>query len=190
MSLTPGAGRPSLPDNLNRGLFMRINLATPILLWSGTRNIRVDGELFLGLPIIREFPDFDRLINGQARRVTVQLNGLDKRIADLIDSDAPDIENAHVRLGHMRFNRRWQPTGEVRWAFDGVLDEIGLEWAQAGGGHEWTATISISSAMVERNRPLLQFWTPVEMNVISPTDRGFDYIPSYSAGTTRPYPPR
>lgn len=197
MTLTPGTGRPATPDILNRGLFFRLATDPVVRVWSGGRNIRMDAndldpgrELYLGAAVLRDIPDIDRLINGQARRVTIALNGLPLDVASMVDAEMAVVEYAHARIGHMRFDRRWQPTGQIRWVFDGILDEIGLDQAQAGDGQEWTLSISLSSALVDRNRPALDFWTPPHQAVISPTDRGLDYVPDYNVGTTRLYPPR
>lgn len=197
MTLTPGTGRPTVGDVTNRGLFLRLGTVPVIRVWSGNRRMRVAAndldtvdQIYESLAILRDVPEIDRLINGEARRVTFQLNGLNKQIADLVDVDMESVQGSHARIGHMRYDRNWRPTGAIRWAFDGVLDEIGLEQTQSEKGHEWTLSVSMSSALVERNRPQLLFWTPQDQSTVSPTDTGFRYIPTYNVGTTRPYPPR
>lgn len=197
MSLTAGTGRPTLPDKVNRAIFLRLSTDPVVRLWSGRGKIRIDAndldvspQVYDGLGVIQGLPEIDRLLNGDARRLDVALSGLDASIAALVDQEAVGTVGCRARFGHIRYSRTWEPLSDIRWAWDGRLDEMGLEMLQVDGGHEWKLTVSMSSAMVERRRPQLLYWTPVQQKAIHPTDTAFDLVPSYNAGSTRLYPPR
>lgn len=198
MTLSPGTGLPTLDqDSINRGIFFRMATDPVVRIWLGNGDIRIaandldpEPEIYKGLGIIKSIPELDRLVNGAARRVSISVSGLAAGIVAVIDDDMIGVEGVRARIGHMRYDRRWQPTGAIRWVWDGLVDECAIRSQQKGEGHEWTFTISMSSALVDRNRPALRYWTPKDQAAISPTDRAFDNVPSYNAGTTRLYPPR
>ncbi len=197
MSLTPGTGRPTLADISNRGIFFRMESDPVVRVWSGVGKVRVapneldaTAQVYDGLGLLRNIPEIDRLINGEARRLTITLSGLTQEAADLVDSDMVGMDDCRARIGHLRYDRNWRPLSEIRWAWDGLVDEVGIEATQTKDGHEWTLSLSMSSAYVTRNRAALQYYTPKDRALVSPTDRAFDLVPSYNAGTTRLYPPR
>lgn len=198
MSLTPGTGVPEMnQDSINRGLFFWMGTDPVVRLWVGNGDIRIAAndldpspEIYKGLGFVKSLPEIDRLINGEARRVTVAISGLDASVVSVIDDDMIGVEGVKARIGQMRYDRRWRPTGAIRWVWDGTVDECSLRIEQKEGGHECTFSISMASALVDRNRPALRFWTPKDQAAISPTDKGFNNVPSYNAGTTRLYPPR
>lgn len=188
-------GQITLADKANRGVFFRLSTPVPIRVWTGRPPIRLDAndldpnpEIYSGVGSVAGLPELDRLINGQARRVDIVLSGLQKNVADIIDSEFADLNNEGIqaRFGHRRYDRLWRPTSSVRWLWDGILDEVSFEVVPEEGGQLWSVVLSMSTADVDRRRPGLDFWTPQRAGA---TDRGFDNIPGYSEGTTRVWPP-
>lgn len=194
MSLSPGTGQISLVDNVNRGIFFRLATSEPFRVWTGRPPIRITNDLdggpalFSGIGGVDGIPMLDRLINGEARRVSVRLSGLDPRAVAIIDEEFTNLEESGVqaRFGHLAFDRLWRPTSTVKWVWDGVLDEVSIEARSEQGGQLWTVDVSMSTAMVDGKRPELRFWTPQAAN---PGDKGFDFVPGLSEGTTRIWPP-
>jgi hypothetical protein len=201
VTLSPGAGRATISREPNRGVFLRIATTPPIRLWTGRQSMRAPAndldpqeEVYYGLGIMQNIPELDRLIDGEARRVDFTLSakgsGFNETVVNLLDGEMIGVAGSKARIGHLRFDRLWQPTSAMRWAWDGTMDEVGLEMAEDGEGHRWVIHVSMSTGMVDRNRPPLDYWTPKDQFQISATDRAFDYVPSYNEGTTRIYPPR
>jgi len=193
--LTPGAGRITLADKANRGVFFRLATPDPVRVWTGRPPIRLEAndldptpQIYTGVGSVAGLPELDRLINGEARRVDIVLSGLTKNVVDIIDSEFADLgaEGIQARFGHRRYDRLWRPTSAVRWIWDGILDEVVLEVTPEEGGQLWSVTLSMSTAQVDRRRAALKFWTPQRATA---GDRGFDNIPGYTEGTTRIWPP-
>jgi hypothetical protein len=197
VSLTPGAGRLSLADNANRGVFFRLALEDePLRAWTGRGPIRLAAndldpaaEIYTGVGDVQGLPELDRLFNGEARRVNLILSGVDPRAVAIIDSTFADMTHAGVqaRFGHMRYDRLWNPLHAVRWVWDGLLDEVSIEMEPEEGAQTWTVTLSMSTAMVDANRPALAFWTP---QYATAGDQGFQFVPGLNDGTSRIWPPR
>lgn len=197
MSVTPGAGRITLADNANRGIFFRLALSPePLRAWTGRGPIRLaendldpEPELYDGVGDVQGLPELDRLFNGEARRVNIVLSGVDQRAVDIIDSTFADLTHSGVqaRFGHMRYDRLWNPLRQVRWLWDGLLDEVAVEMAPEEDGQTWGVTLSMSTALVDANRPGLQFWTP---QYATSGDLGFQFVPSLNDGSSRIWPPR
>ena len=194
--LTPGTGRVTLADKANRGVFFRLSTTPePVRVWTGRPPIRLNAndldpepQIYSGVGSVAGLPELDRLINGEARRVDIVLSGLQKQVADIIDSEFADLnsQGLQARFGHRRYDRLWQPTSDVRWVWDGILDEVAFDVSPDETGQLWTVTLSMSTANVDRRRPGLKFWTPQRATT---GDKGFDNIPGYSEGTTRIWPP-
>lgn len=197
MSITPGAGRINLADNANRGIFFRLALSPePLRAWTGRGPIRLAGNdldpapaLYDGVGEVQGLPELDRLFNGEARRVNIVLSGVDQRAVDIIDSTFADMTHSGVqaRFGHMRYDRLWTPLHEVRWLWDGLLDEVAVEMQPDEDGQTWGVTLSMSTALVDANRPGLRFWTP---QYAEAGDLGFQFVPSLNEGSSRIWPPR
>lgn len=197
MSLTPGAGRINLADNANRGIFFRLALSPdPLRCWTGHGPIRLaandldpSSAIYDGVGDVKGLPELDRLFNGEARRVNIVLSGVDPRAVDIIDSTFADMTHSGVqaRFGHMRYDRLWSPLHEVRWLWDGLLDEVAVAMEPDEDGQTWGVTLSMSTALVDANRPGLQFWTP---QYATGGDLGFQFVPSLNEGSSRIWPPR
>lgn len=192
--LTPGTGQINLVDNANRGIFFRLATDEPLRVWTGRPKIRITNDLdggpavYSGIGSVDGLPELDRLLNGEARRITVKLSGLNPRAVEIIDSEFTDLSVAGVqaRFGHLAFDRLWQPTSTVRWVWDGVLDEVSIEARTEQEGQLWTVDLSMATAMTDGKRPENRFWTPKSA---LPGDLGFDFVPLLSEGTTRKWPP-
>lgn len=186
----------SLADNINRGVFFR--LATdpePTRVWTGRSPIRLDAndldpapEIYSGIGGVSGLPELDRLLNGEARRVSIHLSGLNQQVMEIIDSQFADMthDGVQARFGHRRYDRLWRPTSAVRWVWDGILDEVAFEVTPEENSQLWTVTLSMSTALVDRNRAPLRFWTPHHAEA---GDKGFDNVPRYSLDATRVWPP-
>lgn len=197
MSLSPGTGRISLADNANRGVFFRLALdPEPLRVWTGRGSIRLGAnaldeapEIYSGIGEVQGIPELDRLFNGEARRVNIVLSGVAPAAVEIIDSTFADMTHAGVqaRFGHMRYDRLWRPLHDVRWVWDGLLDEVAVEMEPEGDGQTWSVTLSMSTALVDANRPNLGFWTPQRA---TGGDQGFQFVPSLNDGSSRIWPPR
>lgn len=197
MSLSEGAGRISLADNANRGVFFRLALdPEPLRVWTGRGAIRLAAnalddaaEIYSGIGEVQGIPELDRLFNGEARRVNIVLSGVDPQAVEIIDSTFADMTHSGVqaRFGHMRYDRLWNPLHEVRWVWDGLLDEVAVEMEPEGDGQTWAVTLSMSTALVDANRPGLGFWTP---QFATAGDQGFQFVPGLNDGSSRIWPPR
>lgn len=197
MTITPGAGRINLADNANRGIFFRLALSPdPLRCWTGEGAIRLaandldpSSEIYDGVGDVKGLPELDRLFNGEARRVNIVLSGVDPRAVDIIDSTFADMTHSGVqaRFGHMRYDRLWAPLHQVRWLWDGLLDEVAVEMEPDEDGQTWGVILSMSTALVDANRPGLQFWTP---QYATGGDLGFQFVPSLNEGSSRIWPPR
>lgn len=196
MSLSPGAGRISLADNVNRGIFFRLALPVPFRVWSGRPKIRVaandldaEAEVYTGIGSPTGVPELDRMFNGEAQRCTITIPGLSRPAASIIESSFADLTHHGVqaRFGHLRYDRLWRPTQAVRWIWDGILDEVTCEVVAEEERQVWTVELSLATALVDANRPPLRFWTPQNATA---GDLGFNYVPGLNDGTTRIWPPR
>lgn len=197
VSLSTGAGRITLADKANRGIFFRLALSPePLRAWTGRGPIRLaansldaEEELYDGVGDVQGLPELDRLFNGEARRVNLVLSGVPQEAVDIIDSTFADMTHAGVqaRFGHMRYDRLWRPLHEVRWVWDGLLDEVAVEMEPDDEGQTWAVTLSMSTALVDANRPGLEFWTP---QYATGGDQGFQFVPSLNEGSSRIWPPR
>lgn len=197
MSLSAGAGRITLADNANRGAFFRLALdPEPVRAWTGRGGIRLAAnsldaapEIYTGVGDVQGIPELDRLFNGEARRVNLVLSGVKPEAVAIIDSAFADMTHSGVqaRFGHMRYDRLWRPLHEVRWVWDGLLDEVSLEMEPEPEGQLWTVTLSMSTALVDANRPNLGFWTPQSATA---GDMGFQFVTGLNDGSTRIWPPR
>lgn len=195
--VTPGAGRISLADNANRGVFLRLALEPePVRAWTGRGPIRLaandldpEAAIYSGVGEVQGIPELDRLFQGEARRVNLVLSGVVPQAVEIIDSAFADMthDGVQARFGHMRYDRLWRPLHAVRWVWDGLLDEVGIEMEPEEGGQTWAVTLSMSTALVDANRPGLGFWTP---QAATDGDQGFQFVPGLNEGSSRIWPPR
>lgn len=194
MTITPGAGTISLADNVNRGIFFRLATTEPFRVWTGRPKIRITNDLdggpalYTGVGSVDNIPELDRLLNGEARRYQIRLSGLNPAAVEIIDSEFANltVPGVQARFGHLRYDRLWRPLSSVRWLWDGTLDEVSIEVVSEKKSQLWTVIVSLSTAMTDNKRPELRFWTPQSAN---PGDKGFDFVPGLSDGTTRIWPP-
>lgn len=196
MSLTPGAGTLALADNTNRGVFFHLALPVPVRVWTGRAPIPVAAnaldpqrEIYSGVGAPSGLPELDRMLQGDRQRVTIKLSGLNEQVVSIIDSAFADLNQngVHARFGHMRYDRLWRPLHVIRWVWDGRLDEVSIESTFEEDSQLWAVDLSMSTALVDANRPVLQFWTP---QAARNGDRAFDFVPRYTADSTRVWPPR
>lgn len=195
MSLSEGAGLPTLGDIANRGIFVRVATDPVIRAWTGDfRRLVPPNALDAEEAEYEDFavqriPELDRVLNGDARRVTIRMGGLNQDIANMVDNAAIGVMGVRVSIGHMRFDRRWRPTGVIRWVWRGTLDDVAIESVQDGDVHKWTAEFSMSTSLVDRLRAKLAYWTFKDRALLHPTDTAFKYVADLNEGTTRLWPP-
>jgi hypothetical protein len=110
---------------------IRIATPTPVRLWTGpgdlpvdNSNFDADGAIYQGAGRLIGLPEFQRLINGIAERVSVTLNGVTDDMRAIVYDLADDVHFAAVRLGLVIFDDAWAQVGPVRWLKRGRIDTI------------------------------------------------------------------
>lgn len=172
-------------------IFLRV-ASTPVLrLWAGrfsfpldADDVETDGGTYSGAGELLDLPTVDQLINGKANRVTFTLSGVDDTILGLADTEADLVRGARVNLGFCRLDSDLQQDGAVRWVWEGEADVV--ECAQTAGPNAVrTVSLSVGTPTTDRRRAGLDTFTPADQFRRSPTDRGLEFVPKYTLGSTK-----
>jgi hypothetical protein len=152
--------------------------------------VDVGGGTYLGLGEMQDIPALQQLVNGVASRIELSLSGVDDRLVELADADAPDVRSKAVTLGLQFFDEAWQPLGDTLWIWDGEADVIRTDTvSDPGFGRQRTITLSVGSLTTGRRRPVLSFFTRAQQRRRSDDDAFCDRTALYSADTELPWPP-
>lgn len=197
---------------MNELLLMRIDCDPPVLAWSGDGPLAVPydtvnrpalglateggdslvaegASLFYGVGGVADWPEIELLVNGQAQRVSFTFSGATPRMLRLAREDAATVRFAPAWLGTLRLDDDLQPTGPVEWEAKLICDSLTVAGASVAEENDLssrilTVTLSAASADTARRRAKNTYFTDADQKRRSPTDRFFDRIAMYSAGTT------
>lgn len=182
---------------IRRSMLMHIATDTPVRAWTGVGPfdkaadvVDATGGTYLGLGEMHEIPALAQLVNGVASRIELSLSGVDDRIVELADQDAPEVRSRVVTLGLQFFGADWQPLGDTLWIWDGEADVIRTDSVSNPDlTRTRTVTLSVGSLTTGRRRPVLSHFTRAQQRRRSPDDAFCDRTGLYSADTELKWPP-
>lgn len=174
---------------------MRIDLAEPVRIWTGKRNIRLPADaveddataVYLGQGF-SDIPALQRLLNGDAAEYTLTVSGVPEEAVAF--ADAPDdFSGAMVHLGQFKFDQSWQPVGGVDWVTTLEAETVGVSTETDQEGNRTNRVfMTVSTALTDQGAAANIFWSEIEQREVAPTDRAFDYVNQYSIGSRRQFP--
>lgn len=176
---------------LRASYLMRIATDAPVLVWTGSGDIVIGGEVYQGLGILPDVPAFQSLVNGVAARIDITMSGVDAEISRLAGEDANEVRGKQVRIGLQFLDEGFQPLGDPLWvAPDYYADVISTDSSSSSDfGRVRSVTLSIGSATTGRRRPRLSFWTRAQQIIRSLTDAFCNLASRYSAESEIKWPP-
>jgi hypothetical protein len=146
---------------------VRVDTPDPVRLWTGVGDLPVDdstfdvdGVLYQGGGRLIDLPNFQRLINGIAERITFTLNNVTDDMRAIVYDIAPDVHGSAVRLGVTIFDGNWQQVGPVRWLKRARIDTIETINDPDGKGNRIKSIeLSAGSFFTGRKVPGSAVWT-------------------------------
>jgi hypothetical protein len=148
------------------GGLVRVATPVPVRLWSGIGDLPVtgsafdaDGTIYKGGGRLISLPAFQRLWNGLAERIDIDLIAVTDDMWSAVYEEADDIRGARLRLGIVLFDENYAQIGSIKWARRGTVDVI--RTSNKPGKNERVKTISFSlgSQFTGRRNPGAGAWT-------------------------------
>lgn len=181
-------------------ILVRIETAPATRMWFGVGDLRIPADhiesdetaLYLGIGHLASIPTLQSLINGVAERVSFSVSGavITSEIVRLADDEFDSVRYKDVYVGVRRFDQYDQPTGPVRWVWNGVADSTDLSRPPAGiGDVQQSVGLSVASIFTFRQRPAASFFTPVDQKRRSSDDTFCDNVGRYNVDTTKIWKP-
>lgn len=175
-------------------LFLRIETDPVIRVWSGSHPyplpadgvVEIEGGEYLPLALT-SIPALDRMLNDAAGEYDLSLSGVAPETLHLLNVP-DDLPGARVNLGQIKFDARWQRIGGVDWFADFDAESVGWSLTQNGDTHDASVSLKIGTASTDRRLAAQLHWSPVEQAVLSPSDKFFEFVPTYALGSERQYP--
>lgn len=182
---------------IRRSVMLHIATEVPVRAWTGVGPyehpadaVDVTGGTYLGLGEIQDIPALQQLVNGVAQRIELSLSGVDDRIVELADADAPEVRSKAVTIGLQFFSEAWGPLGSTLWIWSGEADVIKTDTVSSPDfGRQRTITLSVGSLTTGRRRPRLSYWTRAQQLIRSATDVFCNRTGLYSNDTELKWPP-
>ena len=177
-------------------IFLRINTDPPMRLTSIVGKIDLPQDVVESDPVaanrvyvgfgLTGIPVVQQLINGLADRVDFQLSGVPKESAQTAELEAGDVKGKAAYLGIVPLGEDWQPTGAVRWLWNGFADVVTVSrTTDTSGAIMRTLGLSVGTLNALRKRAKFEMYSPVSQRAKSPTDAICDLTPRYTAGATK-----
>lgn len=174
---------------------VRVDTTAPVRLWTGVGDLPVnastfdpDGTTYQGGGRLIDLPNFQRLINGIAERITFTLNGVTDDMRQMVYEDAAEVRGAAVRLGLAIFDGTWVQVGPVRWLKRGRIDTIEtINDSDGKGGRIKSIEFSVGSAFTGRKVRGSGTWTNADQQSRpgSEDDRFCERTPLMTAATKK-----
>ena len=182
---------------IRTSFFMRIDTPTPVRAWAGIGdfvlppdNVETTGGTYKGLGVISDMPSFEQLVNGVAQRVEFTLSGVDQRISELADQDAPEVRSKRVNVGLQFLDDDWQPLADILWVWEGEADVIRKSSVSTPDFQRtYTITLSVGSITTGRRRPGLSYFTSAQQRRRSADDAFCDRTGLYTQSAEIKWPP-
>lgn len=179
-------------------LKITIDGAADLRVWGGVGDLRIPADTiepapatYSGLGELMNLPAVSQLVNGVADQVTFVMSGVNDEILALADEEAVAVRFAEARLGFAAMDAQWQLASAVKWLWQGVVETPECSQTAASGDTPATRSVSltVSTGMTGRRRPVLAFYTDADQRRRSPTDRFCERVVFYSQGSTRKFGP-
>lgn len=181
---------------VRRSVLLYIETDEPVRAWTGVGAFQkaadavdTEGGVYLGLGEMQDIPALQQLMNGVAQRIELSLSGVDARIVELADADAPEVRSKAVHIGLQFFDADWQPLAGTFWIWDGEADVIKTDTVSSPDfGRFRTVSLSVGSITTGRRRPLLQNFTRAQQRRRSSDDAFCDRTGLYSGDSSSKWP--
>lgn len=199
MSIDFGAdGNAMLESDMVRmAVLGRVATDIPARFWIGgindlsipPDNVETDsGAIYTGLGDVVGMGALSQLINGQADMVQITVSGAGVDVAgmQLLNASLEETIYRRFNLGLALFDDDWQQLGQTVWLAERECSTIDAAREAGVGGDPDVRTVSlgVGSTFTARRRPRVVNFTDAHQRRISASDRFFDRISTYSAGST------
>lgn len=181
--------------NVRIGLFFRLATTPVIRLWLGIGKIEpgvnaldLTGATYTGMGELRNVPEFNQLINGQAERVEFTISGVSGDVLALASAEANDVKGKEVALGFGLMDSEWSLIGAVRWSRLFIADFLAIKQEPTDDAIVRTLTLSCASVMTGRRRPGLSYFSDADQQRRYPGDKFFERVPRYAQEIRKPWP--
>jgi hypothetical protein len=181
---------------VKKSLLFRIASDPVGRVWGGHGDLEIPADiveaepaLYLGGGQLLNIPDLDHLINGNATRLDIGVNGISAETLRLALEDAPSVKGADVHIGIAYFDDDWQ-LAEVEWLSKLRSDKLGIDSQPSENGRTRSIALSIGTDFTDRSKAPVALFTDADQRRRSPTDAIFDHVAGISSGTSRAYGPR
>lgn len=164
-------------------------------IWTGIGDLEIQtdgidavGGPYQGIGLLSSVPPLRQLVGGAAERLEFSLAVADGPVFDLADDEADDIINAPVDLGLVFFDADWQLTGPAAWLWAGSADVPSIGQSSDEAQITRSITLSVGTALTDRTRPVLTYFTDADQRRRSPTDRFCERVAGYTGTHTIKWP--
>ena len=177
-------------------ILVKIGAASgPLRMWSGIGDLEIPvdgvdsvGGPYQGIGLLGSIPPLRQLVGGAAERLEFSLAVADGPVFDMADDEADDVINAPVDLAVVFFDADWQLTGPAAWLWSGTADVPSIGQSSDGEQITRSITLSVGTALTDRTRPALTYFTDADQRRRSATDRFCERVAGYTGTHTIKWP--
>lgn len=197
MALDAAFGEKIAKDGAKVGVFFFAATDPVIRVWAGFGDCKggintIDGSdhIYSGMGELKQIPDLEALINGQAARVVFTLSGISTAGMELADSDPDSFKRKLVSIGLATFDSDWQKDSDIFWLWWGYGDTVLINISQGDTPGQFINTVglSVGSIFTSRRRPQYSHLTDAEQQALHPGDKFCDRVAMYSNQTPKSWP--
>lgn len=182
------------------GLFFYLATTPAVRIWlgvgdiePGTNAIDLTGQTYTGFGSLRDIPEFQQLLNGQAERIEFTLSGVSADILAIASAeDAPNVKGKDCALGFGLLSDDWSSLlAEIHWIRKYRADFLSVRQELSEDDENpiiRTVALSVGSRHTGRRRPALSFFTNQDQQRRSPDDKFCERTPLYSQEVTKRWP--
>lgn len=178
------------------GFFFRLASTPVIRLWLAVGKIETTqpdaldaaGAVYKGMGELRNIPEFNQLINGQAERVEFTLSGVSGDVLAAAAADINSVKDKEVSIGFALMDGDWQLIGPVKWVRTFYSDVPSINQGATEDAIVRPLALSCGSLMTARRRPRLGLYSDAEQQREHPGDRIFERVPKYTSEIRKPWP--
>jgi hypothetical protein len=182
--------------SVNLGIYLRVETAPVLRLWSGVTSIdqtmppiHTAPETYLPLRMVA-VPELDAIVNQIAERAEITLEGISVDAADEIAGLDPDVIGCQVNLGFAAHDSNWQPATAILSFAEGVSDFWSMAQPPVQGSANPTRNLSLSVGFGEtgRKRPRRIAYSDTQQQFRYPGDTFCRDVPRYHRGFQLAWP--
>lgn len=182
------------------GLFFYLATTPAVRIWLGVGDIKpgknaidTTGQTYKGFGQLRDIPEFQQLLNGQAERVEFTLSGVSSDILAIAGADdAPNVKAKDCALGFGLLSDDWsQLLANIHWIRKYRADFLSARQELSEDLDQpiiRTVALSVGSRHTGRRRPALSFFTNQDQQRRSADDKFCERTPLYSQDVTKRWP--